>query len=108
MDLYAGVHAIYLEESPRIADCYALAQTKNMVVVPFFISDGLHTQEDIPVMLGEALPIVRQRLAASQPTWRNPTEKNGKLVWYAPAIGSEPHVADVILERVKEAARMEG
>ena len=104
MDLYAGVHAVYLEESPRIADGYALAQTKSMVVVPFFISDGLHTQEDIPVMLGEALPIVRQRLAASQPTWRNPTEKRGKLVWYAPAVGSEPHVADVILERVREAA----
>ena len=108
MDLYAGVHAVYLEESPRIADCYALAQTKNLVVVPFFISDGLHTQEDIPVMLGEALPIVRQRLAARQPPWRNPTEKRGKLVWYAPAIGSEPHIADVIWERVKEAAGREG
>ncbi len=105
MDLYAGVHAIYLEESPRIADCYALAQTKNLVVVPFFISDGLHTQEDIPVMLGEAQSIVRQRLAGGQPPWRNPTGKNGRLVWYAPAVGSEPHVADVILERVREAAR---
>jgi len=104
-DLYAGVHAIYLEESPRIADCYKLAQTKNLVVVPFFISDGLHTQEDIPVMLGEAQPIVRQRLAGGQPSWRNPTEKNGKLVWYAPAVGSEPYVADVILERVREAAK---
>ena len=103
MDLYAGVHAIYLEESPRIADCYALAQTKNLVVVPFFISDGLHTQEDIPVMLGEAQPIVRQRLAGGQPPWRNPTGKNGRLVWYAPAVGSEPHMADVILERVREA-----
>ncbi len=108
LDLYAGVHAIYLEESPRIADCYALAQTKNLVVVPFFISDGLHTQEDIPVMLGEAQPIVRQRLAGGQPPWRNPTGKNGKLVWYAPAIGSEPHVADVILERVREACRSRG
>lgn len=107
LDLYAGVHAIYLEESPRIADCYQLAQTKNLVVVPFFISDGLHTQEDIPVMLGEAQRTVQQRLAGGQPPWRNPTEKNGRLVWYAPAIGSEPHVADVILERVKEAARME-
>jgi sirohydrochlorin cobaltochelatase len=105
MSLYAGVHAIYLEESPRIADCYALAQTKNLVVVPFFISDGLHTQEDIPMMLGEAQPVVRQRLASGQPTWRNPTEKNGRLVWYSPAIGSEPHIADVILERVKEATR---
>jgi sirohydrochlorin cobaltochelatase len=104
LDLYAGVQAIYLEESPRIADCYALAQTKNLVVVPFFISDGLHTQQDIPVMLGEAQPVIRQRLDAGQPPWRNPTEKNGKRVWYAPAVGSEPYVAEVILERVREAA----
>ena len=104
MNLYAGIHAIYLEELPRIADCYQLAQTKNLVVVPFFISDGLHTQEDIPVMLGEAQRTVRQRLAAGQPVWGNPTEKNGRLVWYSPAIGSEPHIADVILERVREAA----
>ena len=103
-NLYAGVHAVYLEESPRIAGCYGLAQTKNLVVVPFFISDGLHTQEDIPVMLGEPERIVKQRLADGQPPWRNPTEKNGRLVWYAPAVGSEPHLADVILERVREAA----
>ena len=43
-NIYADVHAIFLEESPRIGDCYPLAQTKNLVVVPFFISDGLHTQ----------------------------------------------------------------
>jgi sirohydrochlorin cobaltochelatase len=108
MNRYAGVHAIFMEESPRIADCYQLARTKNLVVVPFFISDGLHTQEDIPVMLGEAKPMVEQRLAAGQPAWRNPTEKNGKLVWYSPAVGSEPRLADVILERVKGTARMEG
>jgi sirohydrochlorin cobaltochelatase len=106
MNLYAGVRAIFLEESPRIADCYQLAMTKNLVVVPFFISDGLHTQEDIPVMLGEARQTVRQRLAGGQPIWRNPTEKNGRLVWYSPAIGSEPRMADVILERVREAAQL--
>jgi sirohydrochlorin cobaltochelatase len=105
LNLYAGVHAIFLEESPRIADCYALAQTKNLVVVPFFISDGLHTQQDIPVMLGETLAVVRQRLAAGQPPWRNPTEKKGKLVWYAGAVGNEPHIVEVILERVREAAK---
>jgi sirohydrochlorin cobaltochelatase len=105
MKLYAGIHAIYLEESPRMADCYQIAQTKNLVVVPFFISDGLHTQEDIPVLLGETKRAVEQRLAAGQPAWRNPTEKNGRLVWYSPAIGSEPRLADVILERVREAAK---
>ena len=104
LNLYGGVHAIFLEESPRIPECYALAQTKNLVVVPFFISDGLHTQEDIPVLLGETKTIVQRRLAYGLPTWRNPTEKNGKMVWYTPAIGSEPRLADMILERAREAA----
>lgn len=103
-NIYAAVHAIFMEEAPRIADCYQIAPSRNLVVVPFFISDGLHAVEDIPVLLGEAERIVKQRLAAGQPTWRNPTEKNGKLVWYSPSVGTEPLMADVILERVKEAA----
>jgi sirohydrochlorin cobaltochelatase len=102
--IFAGVHAIFLEESPRISDCYSLAQTKNMVVVPFFISDGLHTQEDIPALLGETKKNIGQRLASGQPVWRNPTERKGKLVWYSPAVGPAPGIAEVILERVREAA----
>ena len=101
--LYADVHPVFMEEAPRIADCYPLAATKNIVMVPFFISDGLHSYEDIPVMLGEVERVVRERLQAGQPTWRNPTEKHGKRVWYAASIGTEPHLADVILERVREA-----
>ena len=31
------------------------------------------------------------------------TERNGKRVWYAPAVGTDPHIADVIVERVREA-----
>ena len=102
---YAGVHDIFMEEEPRIGDCYAIAQTRNIVVVPFFISDGLHTAEDIPVLLGEPKRLVKERHAAGQPTWRNPTEKHGKLVWYSPSVGTEPLLADVILERAREAAK---
>jgi len=101
--VYADVHAVFLDEEPRIPECYRLVSTKNMVVVPFFISDGLHVQEDIPVLLGEAKRIVEQRLAAGQPAWRNPTEKNGKHVWYSAAVGTAPEVVEVILERVYEA-----
>ncbi|MFO1512662.1 MAG: CbiX/SirB N-terminal domain-containing protein [Verrucomicrobiota bacterium] len=43
-----------------------LSTTRNAVVVPFFISDGLHTVEDIPVLLGEPERIVKERLAAGQ------------------------------------------
>ena len=103
-NLYAGVHASFMEEEPKIAECYAVAQTRNIVVVPFFISDGLHSFEDIPVMLGEPEAVVQQRFKSGQPTWRNPTEKQGKLLWYTPSIGTEPHLADVILERVQEMA----
>jgi sirohydrochlorin cobaltochelatase len=105
LEIYADVRAIFLEETPRISDCYAMARTKNLVIVPFFISDGLHTQEDIPVMLGENKKNVAQRLAAGQPVWRNPMEREGKLVWYTAAVGTEPGMADVILERVVESAR---
>ena len=108
LNLYAGVHDIFMEESPRIADCYGLATTKNIVVVPFFISDGLHAVEDIPVLLGEPERLVKERLAAGQPTWRNPTEKHGKRVWYSPSVGTEPLLAEVILQRVREAAGERG
>ena len=100
---YAEVHAAFMEEEPRIGGIYQVAQTRNVVVVPFFISDGMHVQEDIPVLLGEPERIVRERLAGGQPTWRNPTERNGKLVWYSRSVGTEPLLAEVILQRVRDA-----
>jgi sirohydrochlorin cobaltochelatase len=105
LGLYADVHGVFMEEDPRIAACYEMARTKNIVVVPFFVSDGLHVREDIPVLLGEPKRIVQRRLAGGQPTWRNPTELKGRRVWYSPSVGSDPHVAEVILERVREASQ---
>lgn len=104
LDRYAAVHAVYIEETPRIAECYSLSRTRNMVVVPFFISDGMHVSEDIPVLLGESKRIVEERLRQALPTWRNPAEKHGKLVWYSSSVGSEPLMTELILDRVREAA----
>ncbi len=99
---YADVQPAFMEEAPFIADCYAATEARHMVVVPFFISDGLHTFEDIPILLGEPEVAVKGRLAAGQPTWSNPTQRNGKLVWYTPAIGNEPNLQAIVLERVRE------
>ena len=104
MHIYSDVHAVFMEESPRITESQTLSKTTNMIVVPFFISDGMHVQEDIPALLGEPKRLIQQRLQKGQPTWRNPTERGNKLVWYAPAVGTEPALAEVILERVSEAA----
>ncbi len=104
LKVYAEVHGVFMEEEPRVEDCYALATTRNIVLVPFFISDGLHSREDLPVLLGESEDQVRDRLRAGLPTWRNPTEKRGRRVWYSAAIGTEPSLAEVVMERVRSAA----
>jgi sirohydrochlorin cobaltochelatase len=72
-----------------------------VVVVPFFIADGLHSYEDIPVLLGveEQANVV----AASQAEVfrRNPYQIRGRQLFYASAIGTEPMMADVILDQVR-------
>jgi len=98
---YAAVVAAFMEESPFIADWDQLAFTPNVVVVPFFISDGLHSYQDIPVLLGIATEIGP---AASQcEVFRhNPHALRGKSLFYSSAIGTEPLIADVILDLVSD------
>lgn len=100
--IYADVHPIFLEEEPRIDRWHEFVKTRNAVVVPFFISDGLHTQEDIPMLLGAPRSIVQQRFQRGEPVWANPTEIKGKLVWYTLSVGTAPEIAEVIMERVAE------
>ncbi len=108
LNIFAEVGVVFMEEAPFIKGCHDTVKTKHIIVVPFFISDGLHAVEDIPVLLGEPEKIVKERLAAGQPTWRNPTERGGKLIWYASSVGTEPLLAEVILERVREACESRG
>jgi len=105
LGIYAEVQAVFIEEEPQIGDCYTLSETKNIVVVPFLVSDGPHARQDIPIMLGESESTVQKRLKAGRPGWRNPTEKKGKMVWYSAVAGSSPAVVEVILERVREPAK---
>ena len=101
MNLYNDVHAIFIEEDPRIADCYKLAAKKNIIVVPFFISDGMHTVEDIPEMLGEPKRNIQER-TPNRPTDLAQSHRRKTARWCGipRAVGTEPHIADVILERV--------
>src|SRR5207237_10056097 len=49
---FAAVLNEYMEESPLIAEWDQLTNAPNVIVVPFFIADGLHSYEDIPKLLG--------------------------------------------------------
>ncbi|MGY8657191.1 MAG: CbiX/SirB N-terminal domain-containing protein [Verrucomicrobiales bacterium] len=96
---FDNVFDTYMEEPPFIADWAKLARTPNVVVVPFFIADGLHSYQDIPVMLGFEK---EEGLAASQKEIfrRNPYHLQNKTLYYSAAIGTEPMMADVILDQI--------
>lgn len=97
---YAEVFPAYMEESPFIADWHRTASRPNVVVVPFFISDGLHSYQDIPVLLG-----IREETgpAASQTDvfHENPRHLHGRTLFYSGAIGSAPEFAGAIVDQAR-------
>ncbi len=96
---YATVMNAYMEEEPLISNWHKLTNTPYVLVVPFFISDGLHSYQDIPVLLGiESEPT---EAASKRAVFRqNPRELHGRRLYYASAIGTEPLIADLILDQV--------
>jgi sirohydrochlorin cobaltochelatase len=98
---YAAVLNAYMEEPPLVSDWRKLAKTSNVIVVPFFISDGLHSYEDIPRLLGIASEpsTTNSRAARGEIFRRNPYETDGRLLFYAPSIGTDPGFADIIIEQ---------
>jgi sirohydrochlorin cobaltochelatase len=98
--IYGEVLNAYMEEPPLVAAWDRLARHRHVVVVPFFISDGLHSDQDIPVLLG----IEREPTAAAskRDVFReNPYELRSKVLYYASAIGTEPGFSDVILDQAE-------
>ncbi len=99
---YAAVLSTYMEEPPLVADWAKLTDTPNVVVVPFFISDGLHSYQDIPVLLGiesEPTASASERLRGGEVFAQNPRHLHGRSLYYASAIGTEAHFADIIVEQ---------
>ena len=98
---YACVLDAFMEEPPLIATWDSMSPTDTVVVVPFFISDGLHSYQDIPVLLGienEVGSAASQREIFRQ----NPHRLRGKTLYYTSAIGTERSIADVILDQVTD------
>jgi sirohydrochlorin cobaltochelatase len=93
---FATVGNAYMEEPPLVAEWDQLTNAPNVVVVPFFIADGLHSYEDIPKLLGiecTGMDVFR----------KNPHRIRGRSLYYAKAIGTDPRFADVIIEQTLNA-----
>jgi sirohydrochlorin cobaltochelatase len=89
------VKPLYMDEDPEVDDVTEHFESPDVVVVPLFIADGFHTQEDIPEDVG---------LTDDYRTGYDvPTEVDGTRIWYAGAVGTEALMADVVLERARDA-----
>ncbi len=142
---YATVLNVYMEQPPLVSDWRKLTKTPNVVVVPFFISDGLHSYEDIPRLLGivhrhpersplDSIRSLRVNSAESKDPAelpsafitgsldsarddakmtmrsvfrRNPYKIDGRSLFYAPSIGTDPGFADIIIEQAEKSAASE-
>lgn len=98
--IYGEVLVCFMEEEPLVAKWDEQTKLPYVAIVPFFIADGLHSYQDIPVLLGiESEPTA----AASQNEVfrRNPYRLRGRELYYASAIGTEPLFVDVILDQAE-------
>ncbi len=89
------VHSLYMDEEPEVDDITDYFDCEDIIVVPLFIADGYHTQEDIPEDMG-LTDDYREGYAV-------PAEVEGHRIWYGGAVGTEKLTADVILERAADA-----
>jgi len=98
---FAEVVDAYMEEKPLVNDWHTLTTSPNVVVVPFFIADGLHSYQDIPVLLG--MEAEGGAAASQREVFRhNPHHLQGRNLYYSGAIGTEALMAEIVLDQVME------
>ncbi len=90
--LAAEVAAVYLDDTPAVAEVYNLTHAPTLIVVPYFLASGSHTTIDVPRELG----LDSHRI-------NEPTVINGRRVYYTPPVGVEAELQTAILELVAEA-----
>ena len=99
MNRYGEVLGTFMEEAPFVADWGKMTSMGHVVAVPFFVADGLHSYQDIPVLLGIETE-TGSAASESEVFRRNPHCLHGRQLYYASAIGTEPLFADVILDQI--------
>ncbi|MDS1029030.1 CbiX/SirB N-terminal domain-containing protein [Bacillota bacterium LX-D] len=80
--------AFMSQAEPTISDAIAklaAQDVEKIVVMPLFLFAGMHVQKDIPEILAEER-----------------TKHPGVEILYAPNLGSDPRIVDIIIDRIKE------
>ena len=92
---FEEVRALFMDEEPNVEDAIEHVDSEGIVVVPLFVADGYHTREDIPEDLGLTDDY--------RSGWEVPARVEDRRIWYAGAVGTEPALAAVVLQRAADA-----
>ena len=90
--LFGRVETGFLDQQPEVADVLKGMSDREVVMVPFFVAEGWHTQETIPDDLG-----------LNRPAVSSVTELDGRRVHYSAPVGTFPEIAEIVLQRAREA-----
>ena len=88
---YDEVGVGFLKQAPFINECLNTIQSEEIVIVPFFISNGYYTQKVVPRDLGLVSTF---------------TERSGKKITYCQPLGRDPLFAEIIIQRAREIAAL--
>lgn len=90
--LFAEVEALFLDQDPKVNTWPDVVKAPNVIVVPFFASEGWHTLETIPEDMG---------LTGEKTVF--PDNPHGQqTVYYSKPVGTHSNVSDVVLQLVEE------
>jgi sirohydrochlorin cobaltochelatase len=90
--VFGHVMTGFLDQEPEVGDVLDAMEEDTVVLVPFFVAEGWHTQETIPDDLG-----------INRPAVSTVSEKDGRVIFYAAPVGTFPEIADIVLQRAREA-----
>lgn len=96
--LAAEVRVAFLEQEPHVRDWARLTEARNVIVLPFMISYGLHGAEDIPAFLGLDPADPALALMAETGAPAGPYERKSRQLWYLRAVGHHPAIAGIIAD----------
>ena len=86
----------FIEERPLISEWPQIIKTDNLIVLPYLIGGGIHTLEDIPIMLGLGTGDYNKSPVTG------PLSAHGKTIWYCRAFGYEEALSDIIVSIVSK------
>lgn len=89
---FAEVRVAFLDEAPFLAD-EVDAMGGDVLVVPDFVGEGLHTLTDIPAAIG----LVDYDGGFAR------VDRGARRLWYTPPTGTHPHIAGVLLAQARQA-----